>query len=40
MGSLSNRDNSIDEANTKIYNSLSDAGIRIPFPQMDVHVKK
>ncbi len=40
MSTLSNRDNSIDEANTKIYNSLSDAGIRIPFPQMDVHVKK
>ncbi|MBI2629341.1 mechanosensitive ion channel family protein [Candidatus Pacearchaeota archaeon] len=40
MTSLANRDNSIDEANTKIYNSLNDAGIRIPFPQMDVHLKK
>ncbi len=29
-----------DEANTKIYNALNKAGIEIPFPQMDVHVKK
>jgi MscS family membrane protein len=29
-----------DEANTKIYNILSKKGIEIPFPQMDVHVKK
>jgi len=30
----------IDEANTKIYNALNKAGIEIPFPQMDVHLKK
>lgn len=30
----------IDEANTKIYNALNKNGIEIPFPQMDVHVKK
>mgnify|MGYP000979428223 CR=1 FL=1 len=30
----------IDEANTKIYNALNKAKIAIPFPQMDVHIKK
>ena len=30
----------IDEANTRIYNALSKNKIRIPFPQMDVHLKK
>jgi len=30
----------IDEANTRIYNALNKAGIEIPFPQMDVHLKK
>ena len=34
------RFNAIDEINTKIYNSLNKAGISIPFPQMDVHLKK
>ena len=29
-----------DEANTRIYNALNDAGINIPFPQMDVYLKK
>lgn len=29
----------IDEANTRIYNALGKAGIEIPFPQMDVHIK-
>ncbi len=29
----------LDEANTRIYNALNKAGIEIPFPQMDVHVK-
>ncbi|HIH43281.1 TPA: mechanosensitive ion channel family protein [Candidatus Woesearchaeota archaeon] len=28
-----------DEANTRIYNALNSAGISIPFPQMDVHVR-
>ena len=31
---------SIDEANTKIYNALNKNKINIPFPQMDVHLKK
>jgi len=35
-----NRFAAIDEANTKIYNALNKAGISIPFPQMDVHLKK
>ena len=30
----------IDEANTKIYNALNKSKIEIPFPQMDVHLKK
>jgi MscS family membrane protein len=30
----------IDEANTRIYNALNKAKIGIPFPQMDVHLKK
>jgi len=29
-----------DEANTRIYNALNKAGIEIPFPQMDVRLKK
>ncbi|MFO7872323.1 MAG: mechanosensitive ion channel family protein [Candidatus Undinarchaeales archaeon] len=29
-----------DIANTNIYNALNKAGIIIPFPQMDVHLKK
>ncbi len=29
-----------DEANTRIYNALRKAGIEIPFPQLDVHLKK
>ena len=34
------RFNAVDEANTRIYNALNKAGIEIPFPQMDVHLKK
>jgi len=30
----------LDEANTRIYNALNEAGIQIPFPQMDVWLKK
>jgi MscS family membrane protein len=30
----------LDEANTRIYNVLNKAGIEIPFPQMDVNIKK
>ena len=28
-----------DEANTRIYNALNKAGIEIPFPQLDLHIK-
>ena len=31
---------SLDDANTRIYNALNKAGISIPFPQMDVNLKK
>lgn len=31
---------SIDEANTRIYNILRKKKIEIPFPQLDVHLKK
>ena len=34
------RASGVDEANTKIYNALNKAGIEIPFPQRDVHMKK
>jgi small-conductance mechanosensitive channel len=33
------RFNSIDEANTRIYNALNKAKIKIPFPQRDIHIK-
>ncbi len=29
-----------DEANTRIYNALNKARITIPYPQMDVHIKR
>ena len=38
--SFENRANALDEANTKIYNALNKAKIEIPFPQMDIHLKK
>lgn len=38
--SFEKRFNAIDEANTKIYNALNKNKIEIPFPQMDVRVKK
>jgi len=40
VDSFENRFAAIDEANTRIYNALNKAGISIPFPQMDVHLKK
>jgi len=40
VNSFENRFGAIDEANTKIYNALNKAKINIPFPQMDVHIKK
>jgi len=38
--SFQNRMGAVDAANTRIYNALNKAGIEIPFPQMDVHMKK
>jgi MscS family membrane protein len=40
VNSYEQRFNAIDEANTKIYNALNKNKIEIPFPQMDVHLKK
>jgi MscS family membrane protein len=40
VDSYEHRFSAIDEANTKIYNALNKAKIHIPFPQMDVHLKK
>ena len=40
VNSYENRFGAIDEATTKIYNVLNKHNIGIPFPQMDVHVKK
>jgi len=40
VDSYENRYGALDEANTLIYNALNKAKIEIPFPQMDVHVKK
>jgi len=37
--SFEDRFAAIDEANTKIYNTLNRNKISIPFPQMDVHIK-
>lgn len=36
----SNKLTASDEANTRIYNALNKAKIEIPFPQMDVNLKK
>lgn len=40
VNTFDNRFPAIDEANTKIYNALNKNGINIPFPQMDIHLKK
>jgi len=40
VDSFKNRIGAVDEANTRIYNALNKAGIEIPFPQMDVNLKK
>ncbi len=40
VDSFENRFNAIDEANTKIYNALTKNKIEIPFPQLDVNLKK
>ncbi len=38
--SFEDRANALDQANTLIYNALKKARIEIPFPQMDVHLKR
>ena len=38
--SYKNKLGAIDEANTRIYNALNKNNIEIPFPQMDVNLKK
>ncbi|MBU4070209.1 MAG: mechanosensitive ion channel family protein [Nanoarchaeota archaeon] len=40
VDSFENRFTAIDEANTVIYDALNKNNIGIPFPQIDVHVKK
>jgi small-conductance mechanosensitive channel len=40
VDSFEHRFEAIDEANTRIYNILRKNKIEIPFPQMDVHLKK
>ncbi len=40
MEDYSERFRAIDEANTRIYNALNKNKITIPFPQLDVHLKK
>lgn len=40
VDNFENRAGAKDEANTKIYNALNKAKIEIPFPQIDVHLKK
>lgn len=40
VDSFENKWKAIDEANTKIYNALNKNKIGIPFPQMDVHIRK
>ena len=40
VDSFENKFEAIDDANTRIYNILNKNKISIPFPQMEVHVKK
>jgi len=40
MDDYKERFRAIDEANTLIYNALNKHRISIPFPQMDVHIKR
>jgi MscS family membrane protein len=40
VNTYENRYAALDEANTRIYNALNKAKIEIPFPQVDVHLKK
>ena len=40
VDSYEHRFGALDEVNTRIYNTLNKNKINIPFPQMDVHLKK
>ena len=40
VDSYEHRIGAVDEANSRIYNALNKEKIEIPFPQMDVHMKK
>ena len=40
VDSYDNRYSALDEANSRIYKALNKNGIVIPFPQVDVHLKK
>ena len=40
VDSFEHRIDSVDEANTRIYESFNRNGIEIPFPQRDVHMKE
>ena len=40
VDSFDNRYSALDEANSRIYKALNKNGIVIPFPQVDVHLKK
>jgi MscS family membrane protein len=40
LDSFEKKFEAIDEANTRIYNILNKMKINIPFPQLDVHIKK
>ncbi len=40
IDSFENRLSSVDEITTKIYNALNKAKISIPFPQIDINLKK
>jgi len=40
VDSYDNRYSALDEANGRIYKALNKAGIEIPFPQVDVNLKK
>lgn len=40
VNTFENRIEAVDEANTRIYNALNKNKIEIPFPQVDVHLRK
>lgn len=40
INSFEYRLDAVDEANTRIYNALNESNIEIPFPKMDINIKK